>query len=253
MKLNNISRVFFVSLVALTLGLGSIVSAQTRNEREVRDALRSLSSSLDNFEYDLRYQMQSTSANSDELSDVQDNIRDLKDSIRQFQQNFDRKRENKSDAESVVQSARSINDFVTNSGQNNRVADGWKNVRTQIERIAGNYGITPSWDFDDNPQGVRDNNDMAPTNSVTVGLSGTYDLDSARSEAIDDIVSSSGATGSQRDELRQKLEAPGQIAIEIRGQQVTLATSVATPVTVTADGTQKTESGSNGKDRKSVV
>lgn len=246
MKLNNISRVFFVSLVALTLGLGSIVSAQTRNEREVRDALRSLSSSLDNFEYDLRYQMQSTSANSDELSDVQDNIRDLKDSIRQFQQNFDRKRENKSDAESVVQSARSINDFVTNSGQNNRVADGWKNVRTQIERIAGNYGITPSWDFDDNPQGVRDNNDMAPTNSVTVGLSGTYDLDSARSEAIDDIVSSSGATGSQRDELRQKLEAPGQIAIEIRGQQVTLATSVATPVTVTADGTQKTESGSNG-------
>ena len=246
MKIINISRLFLVIVMAMTLGVSSIVSAQTRNEREVRDAIRSLNTSLDNFEYDLRYQMQSTSANSSELSDVQNDIRTLKDSIRQFQQNFDRRRENKSDAENLVQSARSINDFVDNSGQNNRVSDGWKGVRTQIERIAGNYGVTPSWDFDDNPQGVRDNNDMASNNTVSVGLSGTYDLDSARSEKIDDIISASTASGSQRDELRQKLEAPGQIAIEIRGQQVTLATSVATPVTVIADGSQKTESGSNG-------
>lgn len=246
MKIKNISRVFFVTVLAMTLGVSSVVSAQSRNEREVRDAIRSLNTSLDNFEYDLRYQMQSTSANSSELSDVQDDIRGLKDSVQQFQENFDRKRENKSDAENLVQSARSVNDFVNNSGQNNRVADAWKGVRTQIERIAGNYGVTPSWDFDDNPQGVRDNNDMATTNTVSVGLSGTYDLDSARSEKIDDVIASTPASGSQRDELRQKLEAPGQIAIEIRGQQVTLATSVATPVTVTADGTQKTESGSNG-------
>jgi len=80
-----------------------------------------------------------------------------------------------------------------------------------------------------------------------VGLSGTYQLDPARSENIEDIVSGTNLGTDQREDLHEKLEAPEQIAIDIRGQKVTLASSIASPITFTADGHEKTETDSNGK------
>ncbi len=241
------ARSLFASLIVLATVFTVGVSAQNRNERDVRDALRSLTTSLDNFEYDLRYQMQSSSANSGDIQNAQDDIRDLKDDIRQFQDNFDRRRENRSDVENIVSSARNIHDMVISSGMNRRVTEGWDKVRQQIERIASNYQITPSWETSDNPQGVRDQNDMGGPAAITVGLSGTYDLDFDQSEKVDDVLASTSANASQRDELKDKLAAPGQIAIDIRGNQVTLASTTASPVTFTADGTEKTEQGSNGR------
>ncbi len=46
--------------------------------------------------------------------------------------------------------------------------------------------------------------------------------------------------------LNRKLDAPEQIAIDVRGNEVTLASSKASPVTFTADGREKTEQ-SNGR------
>jgi hypothetical protein len=81
---------------------------------------------------------------------------------------------------------------------------------------------------------------------MNVGLSGTYDLDLARSEKTDDIITDSGLGSEQQQDLRSKLQAPQQIAIEIRGNQVTLATSNAAPATFTADGRDKVDH-SSGK------
>jgi hypothetical protein len=72
-------------------------------------------------------------------------------------------------------------------------------------------------------------------------LTGTYQLDAGRSENISDIVSSSGVAANQRQELEARLEAPTQIAIDIRGTQVTLASSKASPVNFVADGREKIE------------
>jgi hypothetical protein len=90
---------------------------------------------------------------------------------------------------------------------------------------------------------IRDNSGPA---TVSVGIAGTYQLDAKASENVDDIVRGANVSGDQQDDLRDKLEAPEQIAIEIRGQQVTLATSKGDPVTFTADGRDKTQD-SNGR------
>lgn len=240
-------RSIFASILVLATVFAAGVSAQNRNERDVRDALRSLTTNLDNFEYDLRYQMQSTSASNDDVQNASDEVRALRDVIRQFQDNFDRRRENRSDVESIISSARTINENVLKSNMNRRVTEGWDNVRKQIERIASNYNITPDWDGDFDPQGVRDNSDMGNQPTITVGLSGTYDLDFERSEKVDEVLDSANVRGAQRDELKDKLAAPGQIAIDVRGNQVTLASTTASPVTFTADGTEKTEQGPNGR------
>lgn len=247
--MRSVKNAFSLSLVvfSLVLASASFADAQKRNEKEVRDALRSLNSNIDNFEYDLRYQMQSSSANSGDLSDVSDDIRNLKDDVSQFQRNFDQRRENRDDVNQIVDSARRIDQFVRVSGLNRRVTDDWLAVKKQIERLAANYGALPSWDDGGDPQQFEEQPGTPTANTFSVGLSGTYDLDTTRSESVEDIVTGTNAGTENRQDLKDKLEAPGQIAIEIRGNQVTLATSKASPVTFAADGSERREQGPNGK------
>ena len=247
--MRSIKNTFSLSLVVLSLVLASagFADAQKRNEKEVRDSLRSLNTNIDNFDYDLRYQMQSSSSNNGQVADISDEIRNLKDSVSQFQKNFDQRRENRDDVNQILDSARRIDEFMKTSGQNQRVADGWTAVKKQIERLGVNYGVSANWNDEEEPQNVADARDPVQKNTFSVGLSGTYDLDMARSESVDDVVSNTNISTDQREDLKEKLEAPGQIAIDIRGNQVTLATSKASPVTFNADGREKVEQIGNGK------
>lgn len=255
--MNKIRNRFSLSLAAfsIVIALAGLADAQRRNDRDIRDAVRSLNSKIADFEYNLRYQMQSSSANNGDLAGVSDDIRGLRDSVRRFQDNFDRRRENRDDVNDIVSAARRVDQFLLNNSQNRRVQDDWAGVRKQIERLGTNYGVVPGWATEDEPQGVKDyppypqtNTPNYPrTNTQSVGLSGTYDLDAARSESIDDIVADTSLGTEQRDDLKEKLVAPQQIAIDIRGSQVTLATTNAPPVTITADGRDKVEQSPTGK------
>lgn len=241
-------------LAAFILGNAGISNAQKRNDREVRDAVRSLSSKVDDLDYTLNYQLKSNSASRDTVGEVSNDILVLKNSVRDFQANFDQKRENKSDVERVVDAARSLDAFLRTNPQNRHIGDIWNGVRKDVERLGSAYGVTPSWDADPEPQGVKDYPDPMPGKSITVGLSGTYSLDTAKSETFEDAIGNVKLTTDQRDDLKEKLEAPGQMAIDIRGNQVTLATTTASPVTVTADGREiKDQSGSGVQIRRKAT
>ncbi len=240
----------FTMIAAFIFGTAGLADAQKRNDREVRDAVRSLNSKLDDFEYNLRDQMRSSSANNGRVSDISDEIRDMRDNVLHFQDNFDRKRENRDDVKPIVDSARRIDEFLRTNPQNGRVNDDWNGVRKQLDRLAANYGLTNNWNNNGQPQGVNDypaNDQPVQNNKSSVGLSGTYDLDRTRSESIDDIISNTNVASDQRQDLKDKLDAPEQIAIDIRGNQVTLATSNASPVIFTADGRDTVEKSATGK------
>lgn len=258
LKMKNLKNTlsFSVVILSMILGLAGLASAQKRNERDIRDAVRSLNSKIEDFETNLRYQMQSTSANNGELSEVSDDVRSLKNSVQQFQDYYDRKRENRDDVNAIVAAARRIDEFVKISRQNQRVEDDWAGVRKQIERLSTNYGVTPRWDdrynsqtnsnYPGNPT-YPDNQPPVRNPGFNVGLSGTYDLDTARSESVDDVVADTKLGTVQLEDLKEKLVAPEQIAIDIRGTQVTLATTNAQPVVFVADGREKTEQSPTGK------
>jgi hypothetical protein len=186
---------------------------------------------------------------------VTDDIRILRDSVREFEDNLDRRRENRDDVNRMIDAARRIDQFLKECPQNRRVEDDWQGVRTQIDRIGANYGVRPDWNTEQEPPWVRDDTDPVQSvdrrpvqnNTVLVGLSGTYELDADRSESIDDIIADTRLGSENREDLEDKLEAPQEITIDIRGNQVTLGTSNASPVTVIADGGEKTERSASGK------
>lgn len=246
--MNRILRSLSYSAIAVSIVL-SIVSgadAQRRNERDIRDAVRSLNSSIDDFEMNLRNQMQSASALNSDISVVTDHIRSLRDKVRIFQQNYERKRENRDDVNAIASAAKRIEAFLRNDPQNRRIQDDWSSVRRQIDRLGANYGVVSQWDVEEQPQNAVD---LPPVmaNTVSVGLSGTYELDAARSESVDDIIAHADPGAEDREDLKEKLTAPQQISIDIRGSQVTFATTNSSPETITADGRDKTEKLPSGK------
>lgn len=81
-------------------------------------------------------------------------------------------------------------------------------------------------------------------------LIGTYKLDAKRSENISDIVEgatrNNNTSAANKEDLKNKLEAPEIVAIDIRGDSVTLSTSEAKPVKFTADGSTQTSTRADG-------
>jgi hypothetical protein len=245
---NRLSIVAFVGIYGL--GLVADVSAQRPNAREVRDLVRSLNAKVEDLGYNLTYQMRSSSQSRQTVEDARTGIDELTNAIKTFENNLSQRRENRNDIQDIVSAAQNLNSMVLDTGQNRVIENGWNDVRNLIDRLAGNYGVTPNWsergsnsDSTSQNKFPDNNDDDYPSVSTTsnFGLTGTYDIDTSRSESVADAMSGVQVSGTQRQDLESKLAAPQQLAISVRGNQVSLGSSKGSPITFTADGREKTE------------
>jgi hypothetical protein len=269
-KMKRLSSVFSIYLAMGLMVLGSFAqaNAQTmRNERDVRDVLRSINSKVDDFRYSVGNDLRRSSSGQDAEDEIKDGLKNLQDSLRNFDDKFQRRRENGEDVADVLRSAKYINDTLNiNRVNSNRIQNNWLDIRTLLDRLASNYGVRWNWDNQNGRDSIYNSgdnrfpNDNRPavnypstrTTSSSVGLSGTYKLDASRSENTREIADRAIAdsrarndNSAQRD-LESKLESPEQITIDVRGNQVTLSSSRAAPITFTADGRDRSEN-SGGK------
>lgn len=238
----------------------------TRNERDVRGILRSINSKIDDFRYSVRNEVGHNAGDRNTENQINDGLKNLSDSLRSFDDKFQRRRENADDVRDILRSAK----YVDDSLNINRVASGgktlnnWADLRQLLDRLAANYGVRSDWNaqsgIDPNddagddryPNDNRSGNNYPPVNQNNSGLSGTYKLDLSRSENSREIADRAISDSNVRNnneaqvDLENKLESPEQITIDVRGNQVTLSSSRAAPITFTADGRDRTET-SGGK------
>lgn len=240
MKLFRSAVLSFGVLSLIFLGMAANSNAQARNERQVRDLIRSLNSQVDDFKYGLEYDLKNNTAGRVNTADVTRSLRELQDRVSAFDDNFVAKRENRDDVNEIVDAAKDVEGSLRTLTLNRRLENDWTDLKKTISDLAANYGVTPEWNGRISNASRRTSIDPIPARSST-GLSGTYSLDTARSESVTDILSSSGVQDANKQDLESKLDAPEQIALDIHGNQVTLATSKASPVTVIADGREKVE------------
>ncbi len=246
----------FAALFAVSLGFAFSADAQTRNQREVRDLVRSLTAQVDDFQYGLEYELKNNSAGSrSNANELNNGLRQLQDAVSAFDDNFQGKRENRNDVQDIVAAASVVERSFGSITVNRRLETDWQDVKKNITSLAANYGVVARFDgrvsSSSSPSSNASNDTWSgpvnvPAANLNAGLTGTYSLDTARSENIADILSNTGVSASNRVDLQSKLEAPEQIALDVRGNQVTLASSKASPVTIIADGSEKVEQ-SNGR------
>jgi len=231
----------------MVFGVAADANAQQRNERAVRDTVRTLNSQIDDFQYGLEYQLRNSSGGRQEIAEANRSIKNLQEKVNAFDENLNQRRENRDDINEIVTAAKGVDGFLRSNPQNRRLETDWSDVKKSIDTLAANYSVTPNWGGRTSNATHGNSPDPVPSRSATSGgLTGTYTFDPARSESTADIISNSNAPDTQKADLESKLDAPEQIAIDIRGNQVTLASSKATPVTFVADGREKTEQ-ANGR------
>ncbi|MBX3289153.1 MAG: hypothetical protein KF855_07375 [Acidobacteria bacterium] len=236
-----INRLSLLSLFAFLLfGSAATADAQRRNERETRDTLRSLNSKIDDFAFALDARLRSSSVNRGSRSDAENSIDRLREAVKTFGDNLDRKRENRTDINGIVAAAQDVSAYLDANPQNRRIGSTWDEVRGLIDRLAGSYGVSPDW------SGRTSANDDIPYSSPIPAasyhrMSGTYSLDKNRSEDTADIIDGIQLSAENRRDLEGKLSSPDQIALRINGDNVTLASNLADPITFAADGSERSE------------
>ncbi len=260
-SLRNVLPVYLLIGLAV-FGFAFETNAQTsRNERNVRDIVRSLNSKIDDLRFTIDSEFSRNSVSSDEETQINDYLRDFEKSLDQFDAKFQRRRENAADVNNVVAAAKIVNNFVRGKRFGVPIDREWASVRGLLERLASNYQVLTNWDGENQPDptyypNTNNTNNTSSTRSnaiVNNSLTGTYKLDVARSENARDIAEKAIGSGNANDnpnaqsDLEDKLAAPEQVTIDVRGNQVTLASSNAPQLTFTADGRDRTENLGGGK------
>lgn len=238
------------AIILITAGFTGSAAAQRRDERQIRDLVRSLNSQIDNFQSTLENELQSSSADRQDIDDAANALGSLQQKVTAFENNFNQRRENRDDVNQIVEAERNIDVFLRRDQQNQKIQRDWDTIKNTIARLSGSYGVTPSRNSAANSTSTATGRNTYPARPTVGGnsqLTGTYHLDASRSENTDQIITESNVSSTQRDDLRKKLEAPDQIAIDIRGNQVTLSSSIASPATFVADGSEKTETDAGGR------
>lgn len=181
------------------------------------------------------------------VSTLNSYISNFESATENLRRRFDSRSSNSADVQNVLNRAASIDSFMNSNRLNQRAVNQWNLVRTDLNTLAGYYNV--SW----NP--TNPTNPTYPPSTPYAGLNGTYRLNNGASDNLNNIVdraiNSGNYTADQRDRMRRNLERrlmpPEMIAIENVNRQFTLASSNSPQVTLSADGSSRTETTPNGR------
>lgn len=259
-RLKSVFSFYVVFGLLLTGFLTTAANAQLyRNEREIRDIIRTLNSKIDDFRMNVSSELRRSAVSGADRQDLEDQLRLFEFEMRDFEVDFERQGETADDVAAVLKEAKKADDIIKRMSLSQRTLGYWTDVRYQLDRLAANYNV--SWDWNTGrarstggssryPSGNNRRSGNSPPvlnrNTTDPALTGTYRLDPSRSEDPREIAeraidNNSIESDAERRDLEEKLDAPEQLAIEIRGNQVTIASSKSGPVSLTVNGQDQTE------------
>ena len=246
-----------VTLLALVVvaWAGALTQAQAQTYRGTTSAMRQLILRIENRTDVLRNTLNAqnqTRTYGTGAENINTLVQDLDTAVGQLRQNFDQRRSTTADVQEVLNRAAVI-DQVINSRRirNVAVSRSWTNLRADLNQLATAYNL--SWP---SISQTYPTNTSPTTGSVGYGanrLTGTYRLDPSQSDdpaqAADRATQSLpyGNRARLRDQLAARLASPDQIAIDLRGSDVTLASSRAPQISFTADGIERVETTNSGR------
>jgi hypothetical protein len=252
--MSNLKKTIAIAFALSILLSAFTTMAQTRSYRGTYQSVRNLIFRIENRSNIFRSSLES-SFDQTGLSgtNAEDNIRmfvgDFDSAVVRLKERFTSRQSTTADAQEVLNRAALIDRFMNRRRVDATVQQNWLNLRQQLNQLADVYNL--SW-----PRQARNtfpsNTNRYPS-TTNNELNGTYRLDPSRSddprEAANRATQSLPYRDRQRmsDEVTSRLEAPDQLAIEVRGRRVTIASSRAPQISFDADGSERVEQTRDGR------
>ena len=235
------NRQIFVILTICLLSFG-VFAQSSVDERQVNEVLSNINIKLDDFQQNINFEVNRDTVNQSDETKIGDSLRNLRGDLDNLRDNIAARRDSQTDVRQILVTAQRFNDYLLRLKLNAKSQNAWKNARGQIDRLASIYGVQSTWNNSVN---------QINTNFSDNNLNGTYQIDGSRSDDVRQIAADATQNlSSNRDEAKQeleeKLEAPQRLAIEIRGNQVSVVSDLAPQITLSADGQDRTETLSDG-------
>src|SRR5437660_7305094 len=228
--------------------LGLLAQAQQRPYRgtyqSVRQTILRLETQANLFRDSIEAWSQSDTAAYPTSEDVNLMMSDFDESVRRVHERFDARQLTSYEVQHVLTHATQIDDFVRRNSVDTRSMNYWSSIRVDLNRLANAYNLT--W---------QQSTQYYPPSGNQYGLqrlSGTYRVDRSRSDdarmAVDRAAIGLSRSERQRvlDNLSRRLDPPEELAIDVQGPTVTMASTRAPQVTFDADGRERVETTPNG-------
>lgn len=242
-----------LALILLSAGTYS-TQAQRQDYRGTYRSVRQLVIRIDNRTDVFRNAVNAQQQRRTYVRDARDLVnltRDLDAAVNQLRVRFDQRQSSAAQAQEVLNRAALVDRSLTErGGRTAAITNSWATLHLDLDQLASVYGL--SWSSIG--QTYPPNNYPGTDSGYGISrLTGTYRLDASQSDNPSQAAdrATQNLSLSERNRLRNllaaRLESPDQIAIQLRGREVTLASSRAPQITFSADGIERVETTPGGR------
>lgn len=227
---------------------GSGSSANTGpfpNDFQLRQLVQRIDTRTSNFSRQLRLDLNRRGGYNDRYpaDRVRSELSQFEAAVMQFRNRANSRQATASDARNVLERATFLQNFVANTQLSNVTENNWNLLRQDLDQLASTFNVSWNWSYPDsgypgNYPGSGYGNDR---------LTGTYRINNSRSEdvrrAADLATRNLPISERQRvyDSLLRRLDPPDMLAIDQRGNNVTISSTRAPQIQFVANGREQIE------------
>jgi len=182
------------------------------------------------------------------LDQVRQHLSDYESSLVQLRNRVNSRQSSSADVQDVLEHAAYLNSYIVNRQLSYQTKNNWSMLRGDLDRLASAYNI--AWNWSTVPSGPSYPSGGYGTSG---NLTGTFRLDPSRGDdvrrAVDNATRNLSLAERQRvyDALLRRLDPPQMLAIDRRGNSVTIASTRAPQINFVADGREQVETTPQGR------
>jgi len=220
------------------------------NDFQMRQLVDRLNVRSATFSRNLRNDLNRASSNDRySLDEVRRQLNDFEVALVQLRNRVNSRQSSSSDARNVLDRAAFLNNYIADRQLSYQTENNWSSLRTDLDQLANAFNI--AWNWSNNPGGYPGPGGV--DSSTRRDLTGTFRLNSTRGDdvrtAVDNATRNLSLAERQRvyDSLLRRLDPPQMLAIDRRGQSVTIASTRAPQINFVADGRENIETTQSGR------
>lgn len=183
--------------------------------------------------------------------DVRTHLSEFESALTQLRNRVNSRQSSQSDARELLEHASYLNRYLTDQQFSYQTENNWNVLRQDLDRLASAYSL--AWDWSNVPANGNYGNNGNYGGGTRRDLTGTFRLNTSRGDdaraAVDAATRNVSAAERQRvyDMLLRRLDSPQMLAIDRRGNSVTIASTRAQQINFVADGREQVETTQSGR------